>query len=144
MGAEVKECAGQCCAVFPWPTPPNTMRERWENFPRADHDVGSHNGLDDLMIADMLVPLSEEEARERCVTFGINPEYVDKCADMGLEQLYTCKNWDEETKLCTKYDARPDMCATYPYETVCFHCNIKGGCKNGPGWRRTAGDSEIC
>jgi Fe-S-cluster containining protein len=144
MSAEVSACAGQCCAVFPWTTPPDKMRELWENTPRADWEVDGLNGLDCLMIADMLIPLTPEEADERCERFGINPDFPRLCHEDGINQLYTCKNWDEETRLCTKYAARPDMCAAYPYEAACFHCKVEGGCKNGPGWRKNAGDSEIC
>lgn len=144
----VPECEGQCCAVFPWPTPPAEMRRQWEDAPYADWDRihAAGNGADQLMIADMLVPLTDEEADERCERFGIDPNFPALCAANGQKQLYTCKNWDEETKLCTVYEARPDMCATYPYAKTCFHCKVEGGCTNGPGWRKeeNAGESEIC
>lgn len=134
----VKSCEGQCCAVFPWPTAPDKMRENWENWPAADWDVlRDGNGVDTLMIADMLIPLSHDEARERAALFGINPEFIDKAIAAGSDELYTCRNWNEETRECGVYEARPDMCASYPYEGTCFHCREVGGCSlQDHKWRR--------
>lgn len=133
---EVEGCGGQCCAVFPWGTRPARMREVWEEAPGADWEVGQWaNGIDQLMIADMLIPLTREQAEERAARFGIRDDFVGRALADGRD-LYTCKNWNEETRACGVYDARPDMCATYPYAAPCFHCTADGGCKEQTGWRR--------
>lgn len=73
------------------------------------------------MLGEMLIPLTYEEATERAARFGVGN--IDKMKDAPL---YTCKNWDEETRLCTVYDERPDMCRYYPYGRECDHgCGYK-------------------
>lgn len=57
---QVDGCGGQCCAVFPWATTPREMRQRWEDHPPGDVTVGGYNGYDELMIANMLIPLTRE------------------------------------------------------------------------------------
>lgn len=132
----VPECDGTCCAVIPWRTSPQELRRIWEEFPDADWDVHRvGNGADSLMIADMLVPISDEEAHERSERFGVAPDFVERAKEEGMA-LYKCKNWDEDTKLCTKYESRPDMCAAYPYERPCEHCGASGGCASMTGWRK--------
>lgn len=141
---KVDSCGGQCCAVFPYPSSPDEMRRRWTDDTQGDVSLGDHyNGLDELMLADMLIPLTHDEARERAATFGINPEFVDEAINGGYDKLYTCKNWNEETRECGVYESRPDMCATYPYGSPCYHCSESGGCKPQTGWRkRKAQDSN--
>lgn len=133
---EVNACDGRCCAVFPFHRTPTDMRESWSDF-SDDISVDGRNGLDCLMIADMLIPLATDEAKDRCEQFGIDPKYVDLYEAEGM-QGYTCKNWNEETRECGVYESRPDMCATYPYARECFHCGSDGGCANQSGWRRKA------
>ena len=119
------------------------MRRRWTDDTPGDVEVGVHyNREDELMIADMLIPLTHDEAVERCETFGINPDFVRQM-DEGGYTYYTCKNWNEETRQCGVYDARPDMCATYPYGSPCFHCASDGGCKTQGGWRKRDADREV-
>lgn len=39
---------------------------------------------------------------------------------------FTCALWDANTKRCTNYIQRPDMCATFPYGKPCgFGCSYK-------------------
>ena len=102
-------CSGQCCSVFTFPSSPIQLRERWEM------DGG---GPDDLMIADMLIPLSPIEAAERAERFGAS---TPECGWDAIP-FYTCRHWDEDTRLCTVYDHRPMMCETYPYGRECEHC----------------------
>ena len=35
---------------------------------------------------------------------------------------YTCKNWDDQTRLCKIYESRPQMCRDYPYSSPCVNC----------------------
>src|SRR5690242_3294103 len=74
-------------------------------------------------IAEMIIPLSLAEANERLDRFGADREY-------GAENegyLYTCRNFDEATRLCKAYDERPEMCHDYP-------CAREGGCEYGCGY----------
>lgn len=40
---------------------------------------------------------------------------------------YTCKHWDQTTRLCTIYENRPFMCSDYPYGQACEHCGLEEG-----------------
>lgn len=130
---EVSSCDGRCCAVFHWPSKPSEMRARVEANTPGDLEVGATtgitNGPDDLMIADMLVPLTIHEAADRADRFGINKKLLP------AENLYTCRHWNEETRECGVYDARPVMCASYPYGKKCAHCDCEGGCEQ-KDWKR--------
>lgn len=95
-------CGGGCCAVF------------W--LPR---EIGPGT-VDGEFIADMRIELTEEQARERWAKFiGTEP----RASLTGNEQrtTYTCRHWDEETRLCTVYDQRPNVCRDYPYGNPCSH-----------------------
>jgi Fe-S-cluster containining protein len=35
---------------------------------------------------------------------------------------FDCRYFDRETRLCTAYDRRPEMCRTYPDEGLCGYC----------------------
>jgi len=117
----VEGCGGQCCAVFYFPRTPQEIRQ-------AIEDHGEFNGLDGMMLADMLVPLTPEQVDERIERFGLNA-WAE--AERRPKKLFTCKHWDEETKLCTVYDYRPRMCAKFPYGQECPHCKCVGGSAYG-------------
>lgn len=110
----VSSCDGRCCAVFPFPRTPREIAEKIE-------ENGHYNGPDGWLIADMLIPLSSDEAKERCRRFRIDPSFVNLCEEQDLK-LYTCRHWDENTHECGIYETRPGMCAHYPYGKACWHC----------------------
>lgn len=133
MSDQVEGCNGGCCAVFYFPSNPREIKDKIDEY-------GEYNGNDGMMLANMLIPLTLEEAGERVERFGIDPKSVT--APEGVHDHYfTCKYWDEDTRQCTVYEARPDMCATYPYEREggCSICGVEGGCKNGSEWRGGSG-----
>lgn len=103
-------CSGLCCAAFSLP-------ERPEKLPEIAGDEGEQ-------IAAMVIPLTAAEARERYEAFGgTDPEQFP--ADGTL--FFTCRNWDEVTRLCAIYETRPDMCRKFPYGNGCPHgCPCKG------------------
>jgi Fe-S-cluster containining protein len=35
---------------------------------------------------------------------------------------FDCKYFDRETRLCTSYERRPEMCRTFPDEGLCGYC----------------------
>jgi Fe-S-cluster containining protein len=110
-------CTGKCCSVFNYTVTPDELRKRSEGREGYWADQ-------DRFLADMLVELTPEEAVERSVRFGVQdptPEIdlVKWATDYG--PLYTCRHWDEETRLCTVYEDRPDMCRDYPYNRACQH-----------------------
>jgi Fe-S-cluster containining protein len=118
------ECDGRCCALFYFPKTPAEIEAAIETD-------GAYNGNDGRMIAQMLVPLSREQIEERMERFDIPASMVTG----DHSNMFTCKHWDEETKLCTVYENRPEMCAAYPYEKKngCGYCGAEGGSKKWGG-----------
>jgi Fe-S-cluster containining protein len=95
-------CDGRCCAVFHFTFDLDRVRRRV---------------VDGEFIADMLVPLTDKQAKERADKFGIGAIHPPGKG----RAFFTCKHWDEDTRLCTAYDKRPSMCRDYPYGKVCDH-----------------------
>lgn len=111
-------CDGRCCAIFWWSRTP----EQLAAYPLLS---GGATAEESKFIADMLIPLSEEEARERIDKYGMPYTYEEATATAG-RLLYTCRHWDSETRLCTAYEQRPWMCRTYPYGRGCtFGCGYE-------------------
>lgn len=107
-------CPGYCCAAFYWPRTVTYMRK--------------HAGqmYDGEQIRDMLIPLTPKEARERYEKFSGKTTNAYVWKNRGHH--FTCKNWDEETRLCKVYEDRPAMCRDYPYGQECQHgCGACGG-----------------
>ncbi len=82
---------------------------------------------DRAFILDMLVPLTTRQARarHRKLGYGAFPDELETCVKEGYG-LFTCRHWDTETRLCTVYDQRPDMCRDYPYRG---RSCARGGCE---------------
>jgi Fe-S-cluster containining protein len=78
---------------------------------------------DGEVIAEMVVPLSVLEANERLERFGSDREYTSESEG----HVYTCRHFDDETRLCTIYERRPEMCRDYPY-------GHSGGCEYECGY----------
>lgn len=107
-------CPGYCCAAFYLPTTYAQMQDKKKRLRDGDQ------------IAGMIVPLTPKEARERHERFGGGGAEQFKWKYRGHH--FTCKHWDEETKLCTIYPDRPDMCRDFPYGDPCpFNCGFDGG-----------------
>jgi len=102
-------CTGACCAAFQLEY---TLRE-----------LRTRKLQDGAFIADMVIPLSPKEARERSLRFGGN------ALPWPWKQRghhFACRHWDEQTRLCTVYEERPRMCSGYPYEGE--PCELGEGC----------------
>ena len=90
-----------------------------------------HDRLDEIRdtwrdgerIAEMVVPLSVADANARLDRFGAERMYHADCE----AHLYTCRNFDDATRLCTIYDERPEMCRVYP-------ASCDTGCEYGCGY----------
>lgn len=109
-----RTCPGHCCAAFHLP---RTISEMRKNPNRI---------FDGEQIADMIIPLTPKEARERYERFAGKPTNAFPWKWRGHH--FTCKNWDEETRLCRIYEDRPMMCRDYPYGQECQHgCGYCGG-----------------
>jgi Fe-S-cluster containining protein len=104
----VPTCDGRCCAVFPLPAA----------IPGSIH---IDTFADGYQIGEMVRPLTLDEAtqRYRALDFGDLPQHFARYF------LFTCRNWDETTHLCTVYDTRPAMCSDYPYDLACDHCGYQ-------------------
>jgi Fe-S-cluster containining protein len=113
-GGPERTCPGWCCAAFYWPTRLSDMRRHPERY------------YDGSQIADMLIPLTPKEARKRYEKFSGRTTGAYTWKHRG--HWFTCKNWDEETRLCKIYEDRPQMCRDYPYGKECQHgCGLECG-----------------
>jgi Fe-S-cluster containining protein len=102
-------CSGACCAVFPLSLTYDRLRDRWPWITDGD------------FILDMLVPLDLVAAAERSI------EFDGQLTLTPGREYFTCRHWDPDTRLCTVYDQRPDMCRRYPYRNGCDHgCSVVG------------------
>jgi Fe-S-cluster containining protein len=81
------------------------------------------------VVLEMLLPIDRDEAEQRHRALGDLSVAADLSAGTATEegdgQWYKCKNWDEDTRLCTIYDTRPTMCRDYPYEKGCPSCSFE-------------------
>jgi len=117
-------CTGTCCAAFRIPHTPASLK-------RA---VRQGRVLDGDQLLDMLIPLTPKEARERNRQFGGDGDNPFPWSDRGHH--FTCRHWDEDTRLCTIYEERPMMCREFPYGKDCpFGCDCKAGEPPG-GWSK--------
>lgn len=110
------DCNGDCCVAF---------RVPFTLVDLAEGNVGDMDVEEARMLADMLEPLTLAETRLRQLDFirGVIPVFDE--SDEGF--LYKCKNWDEETRLCTIYEDRPPMCRDFPYGKPCrYGCECVG------------------
>ena len=99
-------CAGACCAAFPLAI----------NHPAFNKGAKGEAAF----IADMVIPLTRRQALARSRKFG----YPDPPKYPSNWSWFTCRHWDEETRLCGVYDKRPAMCQDYPY----FNNKCERGC----------------
>ena len=107
-----RTCPGHCCVAFYLSTPHDRIDDMADEF------------QDGEVIADMVIPLSVAEANERLERFESDREYMPKWEG----HVYTCRHFDERTRLCTIYEERPQMCRDYPYGRA-------GGCEYQCGFR---------
>lgn len=104
-------CTGLCCVVL--------------KFNRPVEDLRSGKVIDGKQIADMIIPITNEEAAERMKRFG-SPLEPPVPGDEEEGKLFKCKHWNEDTRLCGIYPDRPLMCRAYPYGRPCEQgCSCK-------------------
>lgn len=123
----MSDCTGKCCAMFVY----SCSKEELLAHP-DEHRDGQQ-------IGDMLQPLTLVEALERAERFDFDTSTWTALAKDTLEgrlqaqppALYTCKHWDEDTRLCGIYEDRPAMCRAFPYGKPCEH-----GCACKSDWER--------
>jgi Fe-S-cluster containining protein len=104
MDAMSNTCAGACCAVFPMHLGQAPFRRKGELSAENEY------------ILDMLIPLTRRQAlaRSRRLGYPDPPKWASH-----KYGLFTCRHWDEETRLCGAYESRPAMCRDYPYGRPC-------------------------
>ena len=112
----MSDCDGRCCAVFPLP------KDAAELF------ANGANGPDAAFCLDMIVPLTRRQAVARAARFAYQIPWSRLRRGQGY---FTCRHWDEETRLCTVYEQRPAMCRDYPYGRPCHHdgCECEGNAR---------------
>lgn len=114
------DCNGSCCAVFFFPSSPAKIDENIERD-------GAYNGNDGRMVSNMLIPLTHDEALARASHFEVGEAHRKQIERHPDSNFYTCRHWDEETRLCGVYDHRPDLCSKYPYGNACVGCGGVSG-----------------
>jgi Fe-S-cluster containining protein len=127
MAEVVPSCTGACCAAFWLPYTPEDLRKR-----AAEAKEGSELPY----IADMVIPLSARKANARVRQYGLKWPKVDSDE---ADQVFTCRHWDEETRRCQAYEARPQMCRDYPYAEECKHCGFRETESIQADWRAMHG-----
>lgn len=102
-------CDGACCALFPLSAPYQRLLDEPETIQDGDY------------LADMLVPLTHRQAVARGKRFDSSFHVT---AD---REWFSCRHWDEKTRLCKAYESRPSMCRRYPYGRPCDQgCSCPG------------------
>lgn len=119
-------CDGRCCSVFHLSSP------LWMLDLRNRRNVarGYDPALDPnkpLMIVDMLIRLTPDQIAERIERFDLPADLAEDRIGNGQ---FTCRHWDEDSRLCTIYEDRPPMCRDYPNHGKCGHgcgaCAVEG------------------
>lgn len=98
-------CGGACCRRFFVHThSPEQILAKYEwAVARIVAGEDDSHSWDVVTIHEMLLPLEVNE---------------------DGHQAYTCRHFDEPAGLCTIYERRPLMCATYPSDQPCGHCGF--------------------
>ena len=115
-------CPGWCCAVI--------------HQPGTFSELAAAAGIlqDGELVLDMIQPISRDNAIRRRRQHGLRVDNLETAKD---GHLYTCRHWDDRTRLCGIYERRPAMCRDYPYAESCAHCGLTMGIP-----RRTACSSN--
>lgn len=119
MSEQERTCEGACCAAFP-------LHISHPSFRKGSKSAKGEAAF----IADMLIPLTRRQAVRRSRKFG----YPDPPKYPKGWEWFTCRHWDEESRLCTVYDKRPTMCSDYPYTGQ--------QCERGCGYKLTQSDHK--
>lgn len=103
MKFKCEKCPGYCCSHG--------------RIGVTDHDIrrlAQHFGL------------SEADARRRLTyrhtTDGVEEQLMRHHKDTVYKSV--CKMFDRETRKCTVYEARPNVCRKYPYGKTCGYYNF--------------------
>lgn len=116
-----RTCPGHCCVAFYLEAPHDRLDEIRTEL------------TDGEQIADMVIPLSLAEANARLERFGADREYGSDCEGF----IYTCRHFDDATRLCRIYADRPEMCREYPYARGCeFECDYCAPADVVAKWKR--------
>jgi len=86
-------CIGLCCSMF------NLLGESKEDY--------------------LIEGIDNEECRQVGEMLRLIGYDTENSTDGKPWPVYTCKYWNKNTKLCTIYDQRPEMCRTYPDGDEC-------------------------
>ena len=109
----LEHCDGSCCALFTIPM----HHEEVEEFRVGKRDASEWKDPDEVTnIMDMVIPLGREEIIERNEKYG-------KDMREDATNVYTCRHWNTETRLCGNYENRPQMCRDFPYDSECGSCD---------------------
>ena len=100
-----RTCNGDCCVAFVMARTPEELADPKTRAEITDGDT----------LHEMLIPLSRQKATARAKKFGVGTDMWKG----SKHQVYMCRFWDEETRLCGIYERRPQMCRDYPYDHAC-------------------------
>ncbi len=110
------------------------MQRRLLRGVHARQSLDSNNSgqtKDGALIAFMARPITvfEADRRSRKLKHGrTRHQLLD-----SHEQWYRCIYWNEESRLCTNYGHRPQMCRDFPYGQPCgYGCDCDDGVEQTP------------
>lgn len=93
------KCTGECCYGFTLTRTPNGK----ESYLIIDPEELVDDGRDDL----------------RPLIYQLHVVVEDKGEVYGE---FGCTAWDSQTKLCTIYTTRPEICRRFPATSPCLRC----------------------
>ncbi len=121
-------CNGGCCECF---TLPFTIEQLTELKKR--NNLSNKDKEDLPKVLEMLIPLGQTDTDPQTkIKFNnqnVKPEAIEKNwvrrADGTIvANIYTCKHFDTEKRICNNYENRPHMCkrfgSTCQYEGCCY------------------------
>jgi len=143
-----KGCGGACCKRFILPYSPEQLEEQYRAWL-----VGSRNGTGFPVLQKRgTIPEDKGFGLPRNYNeehIAVDPEiyllypmlvylgehHFEPCRPRKRTKAkahhYTCKHWDQKTKLCTIYEHRPLMCRRFPNGEACPYpgCQLPGNTK---------------
>ena len=121
-------CNGSCCEKF---TLPFTIEHLIEM--QGKEDISSRDKEDLPKVIEMIIPLGQTDIcpqfKKPFKELANNKEWVNHFPikkDDGtlMNNIYTCKHFDKENKVCNNYENRPNMCKRFgnscAYEGCCY------------------------
>lgn len=145
-------CIGGCCAAFTLPVSMFDLKEMLRAMDRGENSIVCENGYKRHFlprtqieyIIDMLIPLgmsdidpATKKPLSETYKAAIQEDgtimhdivertngHVTMVGHKPFCQVYTCRHFDTENKICTAYESRPQFCKMYGRGCHYIGCNF--------------------